>query len=236
MRFRLVTYNIHKCIGGVDRRYRPLRVIETLARYDPDVALLQEVDDRVPRSHRHRQVDLLGESLGFRHRVFQANVKLREGAYGNAILSRYPLTDVEHLDLTVPFKKKRRALVAHCRLSIDGRARRLLICNVHLGLAGFERAMQLRRLLRSGLLVHTHHRTPVIAAGDPNLPNRSVAELELSVRSRKCLQRLGINTLGELISRSEAELMAIKNFGQTSLVEIERRLGELGLSLRESAI
>ena len=168
MRFRLITYNIHKCIGGMDRRYRPLRVIETLARYDPDVVLLQEVDDRVPRSRRHRQVDLLGEALGFRHRVFQANVKLREGAYGNAILSRFPLTDVAHLDLTVPLKKKRRALVAHCRLSIDGHARRLLICNVHLGLAGFERTIQLRRLLRSGLLVHTHHRTPVIAAGDFN--------------------------------------------------------------------
>ncbi|MCB9867732.1 MAG: tetratricopeptide repeat protein [Phycisphaerales bacterium] len=75
-----------------------------------------------------------------------------------------------------------------------------------------------------------------IAAGDPNILNRSVAELELSVRSRKCLQRLGISTLGELIQRSEAELMAIKNFGQTSLVEIKRRLGELGLGLRESAV
>jgi DNA-directed RNA polymerase subunit alpha len=75
-----------------------------------------------------------------------------------------------------------------------------------------------------------------MSAGDPNLLNRSVAELELSVRSRKCLQRLGISSLGELVARSEAELMAIKNFGQTSLVEIKRRLGELGLSLRESAL
>ncbi len=75
-----------------------------------------------------------------------------------------------------------------------------------------------------------------IAAGDPNLLNRSVAELELSVRSRKCLQRLGIATLGELTQRSEAELMAIKNFGQTSLVEIKRRLNELGLNLRDNPV
>jgi DNA-directed RNA polymerase subunit alpha len=73
---------------------------------------------------------------------------------------------------------------------------------------------------------------PPVAAGDPNLLNRSVAELELSVRSRKCLQRLGISTLNELTHRTEAELLAIKNFGQTSLVEIKRRLGELGLTLR----
>jgi len=63
---------------------------------------------------------------------------------------------------------------------------------------------------------------------------RSVAELELSVRSRKALQRLGITTLGELTQRSEAELMTIKNFGQTSLAEIKRQLEAHGLSLRSS--
>ena len=76
---------------------------------------------------------------------------------------------------------------------------------------------------------------PAMAPGDPNLVHRSVAELELSVRSRKCLQRLGIATLGELIQRSEPELLAIKNFGQTSLNEIKKRLTELGLSLRDAS-
>lgn len=75
---------------------------------------------------------------------------------------------------------------------------------------------------------------PGVQAGDPNLLNRSVAELELSVRSRKCLQRLGISTLGELTQRSEPELLSIKNFGQTSLLEIKRRLNELGLALRDA--
>ncbi len=75
---------------------------------------------------------------------------------------------------------------------------------------------------------------PVIQAGDPNILNRSVAEMELSVRSRKCLQRLGITSVGELTQRSEPELLSIKNFGQTSLTEIKRRLTELGLSLRDA--
>lgn len=61
---------------------------------------------------------------------------------------------------------------------------------------------------------------------------RPVSELELSVRSRKCLQRLGIASLAELTSRSEAELLAIKNFGQTSLNEIKRQLAVIGLTLR----
>jgi endonuclease/exonuclease/phosphatase family metal-dependent hydrolase len=168
MHLRLITYNIHKGIGGMDRRYRPERIVETLARYEPDVLLLQEVDDGVPRSRGDRQVDLLGDALGLRHRAFQPNVELRTGVYGNALLSRFPLADVEHVDLTVPLKKRRRALLAHCRVPVNGHTRRLLISNVHLGLAGFERKIQLRRLLNSGTVAHTHHHTPAIAAGDFN--------------------------------------------------------------------
>ena len=66
--------------------------------------------------------------------------------------------------------------------------------------------------------------------------HRSVADLELSMRSRKALQRLGIVTLGELTERSEAELLAIKNFGQTSLAEIKRQLEKFGLSFRHSTL
>jgi DNA-directed RNA polymerase subunit alpha len=61
---------------------------------------------------------------------------------------------------------------------------------------------------------------------------QSVANLELSVRSRNCMNRLGIKTVEELLSRSEQELLAAKNFGETSLNEIKSRLTEIGLSLR----
>ncbi len=63
--------------------------------------------------------------------------------------------------------------------------------------------------------------------------NRPVGDLSLSVRARKALQMLGIQTIGELASRTEAELMGVKNFGHTSLVEIKERLGVIGLTLRE---
>ena len=62
--------------------------------------------------------------------------------------------------------------------------------------------------------------------------NKPVSEIELSVRSRKCLQRLGTVTLGDLASHTEAELLGAKNFGVTSLNEIKQRLVEHGLSLR----
>ena len=166
--FRLVTYNIHKGIGGVDRRYRPLRIVEALARCRPDIILLQEVDDGARRSGGHRQVELLGDALGLKHRAFQPNVKLKRGVYGNAILSRFPLVNVRNLDLTVPLKKRRRVLGARCKLHIDGHAHGLQLFNFHLGLAGMERVVQLRRFLKSELLTRIHHETPVVAAGDFN--------------------------------------------------------------------
>ncbi len=61
----------------------------------------------------------------------------------------------------------------------------------------------------------------------------SVAELNLSVRARKCLQRLNLNTLGDLTSCTEAELLGCKNFGMTSLIEVKEKLQEQNLSLRE---
>ncbi len=167
MQFRVITYNIHKGIGGVDRLYRPERIIETLKHYEADIIFLQEVDDNVPRSRFHRQVDLIGDALSMRYRVFQRNVKLTKGHYGNAILSRYPLLDTENINLTVSIKKKRRALVAHCQLQNEHQ-RTLLLINCHLGLAGFERVMQLRKILNSPVMKHVHHATPVIIGGDYN--------------------------------------------------------------------
>lgn len=63
--------------------------------------------------------------------------------------------------------------------------------------------------------------------------NRSVVDLGLSVRARKALQVLGVQTIGDLAARTEAELMGVKNFGSTSLDEVKEKLGEQGLSLRE---
>ncbi|HEX6984349.1 MAG TPA: DNA-directed RNA polymerase subunit alpha C-terminal domain-containing protein, partial [Planctomycetaceae bacterium] len=61
---------------------------------------------------------------------------------------------------------------------------------------------------------------------------RPVADLNLSVRSRKCVSRLGITTLGELISRTPDELLSVRNFGVTSLNEIRQKLAEFDLRLR----
>ncbi|GIW74234.1 MAG: hypothetical protein KatS3mg103_0756 [Phycisphaerales bacterium] len=64
------------------------------------------------------------------------------------------------------------------------------------------------------------------------LLNKPVTDLALSVRARRALQLLNIQTLGDLVSHTEAELMGVKNFGATSLNEVKERLAEIGLSLR----
>ncbi len=59
-----------------------------------------------------------------------------------------------------------------------------------------------------------------------------VSDLNLSVRARKCLSRLGIMSIGELMNRSPDELLGVRNFGVTSLNEIRAKLGEMGVALR----
>jgi endonuclease/exonuclease/phosphatase family metal-dependent hydrolase len=173
VRLRVVTYNIHKCIGGLDRRYDPLRVAHVIARYEPDLVLLQEVDQHARRSNADRQVDLLGDFLGLRHRTYFPNVKVRGGGeYGNAMLSRFPMTESSNIDLTVSLKKRRSVLHARYRIRLGEEpgkpVRTIHAYNLHLGLSGIERRIQLRRFLESHPFVGLHHQTPILVAGDFN--------------------------------------------------------------------
>lgn len=72
-------------------------------------------------------------------------------------------------------------------------------------------------------------------AGSPQaaMLQKPVAELELSVRARRALQALGVNTVGDLCALTEAELLGVKNFGSTSLDEVKEKLEKWGLHLRQ---
>jgi DNA-directed RNA polymerase subunit alpha len=67
--------------------------------------------------------------------------------------------------------------------------------------------------------------------GMPDL-DHPIEDLDLSERPRNCLKRAQVNTIGELLQRSEEDLLNITNFGQKSLDEIIQKLDERGLSLR----
>lgn len=67
---------------------------------------------------------------------------------------------------------------------------------------------------------------------DEGVTTKPIEDLQLSVRARKCVEKLELHSIGELIRRTEAELLGCKNFGVTSLNEIKKSLSNLGLSLR----
>ena len=61
--------------------------------------------------------------------------------------------------------------------------------------------------------------------------NQSLAELNLSVRATNCLESEGINTVRDLVGKSEDQLLQVRNFGETTLVEVREQLGEIGLRM-----
>jgi DNA-directed RNA polymerase subunit alpha len=81
---------------------------------------------------------------------------------------------------------------------------------------------------------HKRERLALVTSDrDSRLLATPMSELNLSVRARRCMARLHINTVGDLVTRSVEELLEIKNFGHTSLSEMRTKLAELGLSFRQ---
>lgn len=149
MRLRIMTYNIHRAIG-VDRRFRPDRIVRIAEHHAPDVLLLQEVDDGVPRSRGRDLGRDLAQALGFSHFVVGHNVSLRKGRYGNATLSRYPILRERNIDLTIESRKRRGC--QHTTIQIEkvrGHPHRIDVFNLHLGLLAQERVRQIGKLVRS---------------------------------------------------------------------------------------
>jgi DNA-directed RNA polymerase subunit alpha len=74
---------------------------------------------------------------------------------------------------------------------------------------------------------------PEEAAPDEAVLKTPITELDLSMRSRKCMERLGIVSIGQLIEHNTEELLASRNFGRTSLAEVNEKLARFGLRLQE---
>jgi endonuclease/exonuclease/phosphatase family metal-dependent hydrolase len=166
MKLKVLSWNIHKGIGGVDRRYSLERIADVIANENPDIALLQEVSDGWPATNRDLQAERLSELTELRHLAFAPEHRFSEGGYGNAILSRFPIVDRQRVDLKIGWRKQRSALSAVIALPSTERRRKLIVGSVHLGLAESERRAQLRRLFEADNLLQS---APLsILAGDYN--------------------------------------------------------------------
>ena len=179
MRVRVVSWNVHGCVGS-DRRFDPPRIAAVLSELAPDVALLQEVGDNRGIHPPIDQAESLADSLGFTCTLGITLSKSPFG-YGNATLSRFPVLDSETWDLSVRRREPRCCL----RVVIGRDDFRLTTVNVHLGLGLGERHRQLGILLDGALDTGG----PLVLAGDfndfpPGRVTRTLSHRYLDVAAR----------------------------------------------------
>lgn len=175
---RLLSYNIHKGVGGRDRRYRFERVLRVIEEVDADLVCLQEVDHDVKRTRRDDQPARLVEALAPAAHLYQLNVRHKTGVggYGNLLLSRWPLRTHHHVSIRHKARKPRGAQLA----VVETPEGPLHLVHWHLGLAESERRWQARHLLQHPLFRESSD-LPTLIVGDYNdwrntLARRAFAE------------------------------------------------------------
>ncbi len=165
---RIMTYNVHSCLG-MDRRLSPERIAEVIGRFDIDVVALQELDVGRARTGQVDQARRIAELLKMESH-FHPALRLEEEEYGDAILSRLPMTLVQAGRLpSVPrqyINETRGALWVEVR---DG-DRKVQVLNTHLGLGRNERRTQAEALLGEKWIGAAAAHGPLIVCGDFNSP------------------------------------------------------------------
>lgn len=156
----VMTYNIHHGKGR-DGRVSVKRICNVIQEGKPDLVALQEVDRGMTRSERLDQGRELADLLQMHH-VAGHNWYLGEGAYGNVFLSRWPVTIVGNLDLSVPGREPRGCLLTEVHHGDS----LLLVASVHLGLGMAERKRQSLTILNQLRMLYTDE--PILIMGDFN--------------------------------------------------------------------
>jgi endonuclease/exonuclease/phosphatase family metal-dependent hydrolase len=160
---RILSYNIHKGIGGRDRRYQLDRIIHVIEHENPDLICLQEVDRNVRRSRFDNQPRILSKTFHMDNPLYQMNVHLKTGGYGNLILSRWPIISHHHISIKLKKKKARGAQIA----VVETPEGSFQLVNWHLGLADSERHWQVNHLLNHRLFLESED-LPSMIIGDFN--------------------------------------------------------------------
>jgi endonuclease/exonuclease/phosphatase family metal-dependent hydrolase len=169
-RLRIATYNVHRC-RGLDGRTRPERIARVLRAIGADVVALQEVVGAGPRGGGHAEE--LGAALGMGWVMAPAR-QLRGHQFGNAVLSRFPIT--QHIEHDLSWKTCEPRRVQRVDVALDGCT--LHVYNVHFGTAILERTHQAERL--AGIVSDRHVTGPKLVLGDFNEWMRGKATLILT--------------------------------------------------------
>jgi len=156
----IASYNLHSCVG-LDRRRSPARIAEVLRELACDVYALQEVDNRPGDHEESMQLEYLSRATGMAA-IPGLRIVRRTGEYGNAILTRLPITSVRRHDLSYSRREPRGAL--DVQLDIAGQPLRVIA--THLGLRRSERSFQWRRLMVA--IAEGSLDMPTVVLGDMN--------------------------------------------------------------------
>jgi endonuclease/exonuclease/phosphatase family metal-dependent hydrolase len=171
---RIATYNIHRS-RGLDGRTRPERIAAVLSDIDADIIALQEVIGSGPRGGSHAEA--IGAALGMGWVMAPARL-LRGHHFGNAVLSRFPIT--QHLGHDLSWKTCEPRRLQRVDVTVNGAA--LHVYNVHLGTAILERRHQAQRL--ASIVSDRHVVGPKLVVGDFNEWMKGLATTLLSARLR----------------------------------------------------
>lgn len=165
-KLRVMTYNVHSCIGS-DGAVSTYRIADVIAGYDPDVVALQELDSGLARTNNAHQAEEIARHLNMDFH-FHPSMELKEGKYGNAILSRFPLRLRQAGALPTAWwwraLERRGAIWA----TINAGDREIQIINTHFGLNWRERVAQAEALLGARWVAHSACKEPLIICGDFN--------------------------------------------------------------------
>ncbi|HBG25518.1 MAG: hypothetical protein A2Y10_05310 [Planctomycetes bacterium GWF2_41_51] len=188
---RIMTYNVHGCVG-VDGALSPARIAKVISQYEPDIVALQELDVGRSRSGKEDQAKIIAHILNMEHQ-FNPTVKLEEEAFGDAVLSIYPMQLIKANPLSIKprfsFLEPRGALW----IRINFQKTPIQFINTHLGLNGPERIMHTEELMGENWLGSNACTNPVIMCGDFNaLPGSQIFKT-IGKRLRSAQSQSGLN-------------------------------------------
>ena len=169
---RIMNYNVHGC-KGMDGVISTPRIARVIARYRPDVVCLQELDVGRTRSSNIDQVERIAQRLEMTFQ-FHSTFRYKDGQYGNAILSRYPMALIKQEALPAYSNKKIYEPRGAIWTAVDYHGTKINIINTHLSLWSQEQALQVNALLGPNWLQHPDCKGPVILCGDFNMTPRAL--------------------------------------------------------------
>src|ERR1700760_77702 len=170
IRFRIASYNTHKC-RGIHGTISPARVIRVIEELEADILCLQEIVDAEGGTGKFDQARQISRAFPALNVAFGETRPLHGGRYGNMLMTRFPIHETRTHNITKSTREERGVL--QCAIEV-GHELNVNVFNVHLGTGYLERRRQLEVLIGPAILAQPKLRGPRIVIGDFNEWTRGI--------------------------------------------------------------